>query len=57
MDSPETSVTFGTQDTGQINVKQIEEVIKNEQSRDTGNFGYTIHRTNKLKKNRRGNQE
>jgi len=45
MDSPETPVTLGTQDTRQINVRETEEVIKNGQSRDTGNIGYTRHRT------------
>ena len=47
MDSPETPVTLGTQDTGQINVRETEGVIKNGQSRDIGNIWYTRHRTNK----------
>ena len=47
MNNPETLATLDTQDTGQINVRATEEGIKNEQSRDTGNIGYTRHRTNK----------
>ena len=45
MSSPETPVTLGTQYTGQINLRKTEGVIKNKQSIDTGNIGYTIHRT------------
>jgi len=48
MNSPEIPVTLGTQETGKINVRETEGVIKNEQSRDTGNIGYTRTRTNKL---------
>ena len=44
MDNPETLATLDTQNTGQINEK-IEAAIKNGQSRDTGNIGYTRHRT------------
>ena len=57
MDNPETLVTPGIQNTGQIKVRKTKEVIKNRQSRDTdnkngqsrdtGNTGYTKHRTNK----------
>jgi hypothetical protein len=46
MDNPETLATPGTQDTGRkINVRETEGTIKNGQSRDTGNAGYTRHRT------------
>ena len=41
MDNLEKLATLGTQDTG----RQIEEAIKNGQSRETGNIGYTRHRT------------
>jgi hypothetical protein len=43
MNNPEIMATLGTQDT---------EAIKNEQSRDNGNIGYTRHKTktNKAKK-------
>jgi hypothetical protein len=37
MNNPEIMATLGTQDTG---------AIKNEQSRDNGNIGYTRHRGN-----------
>ena len=37
MNNPEMMATLGTQDTG---------AIKNEQSRDNGNIGYTRHRDN-----------
>jgi hypothetical protein len=50
MDNTETLTTLGTHDTGrkQTNKQTIEKtegVIKNEQSRDTDNIGYTRHRT------------
>jgi len=57
MDIPEKLATLGTQNTGQINVTETEGVIKNGQSRETGNIGYTRHRTNKRYRNRRGNQD
>jgi len=43
----ETETTWGTQDTGQINVTEHLGNIKYGQSRDTYNIGYTRHRTNK----------
>ena len=43
MDNRETHTTLGTQDTGQINVRENLGNIKNEQSRDTDNIGYTRH--------------
>ena len=46
MDNPETLATLGTQDTEQIHVRDTQRAIKNGQSRDTGNIGYTRHRTN-----------
>ena len=46
MDNPETLATLGTQDTGQRLEKTVR-IIKNGQSRDTGNIGHTRHRTNK----------
>ena len=49
MNNAETLATLGTHDTGrkQTNKYTLEKsgVIKNEQSRDTGNIGYTRHRT------------
>jgi hypothetical protein len=49
MGNPEKLATLGTQDTRQINVREYR--IKNGQSRETGNIGYTRHRTksNKIK--------
>ena len=47
MDNLETQTTLGTPDTGQINVTENLGNIKNGQSRDTDNIGYTRHRTNK----------
>jgi len=46
-DNPEKLATFGTQDTGQINVRECRRSNEKEQSRETGNIGYTRHRTNK----------
>ena len=45
--NPEKLATLGTQDTGQINVREYRRVMKKGQSRETGNIGYTRHRTNK----------
>ena len=47
---PDTLATLGTQDTGQTvgsnyTLEKINEAIKHVQSRDTGNIGYTRHRT------------
>ena len=48
MDNPEKLATYGTQDTGQINVREYGRAIKKkEQSRETSNIGYTRHKTNK----------
>ena len=46
-DNQEKLVTLGTQDTGQINVREYPRGNKKGQSRETGNIGYTRHRTNK----------
>ena len=43
MNNPEKLTTLGTQDTGRRQTKQG--AIKNGQSRETGNIGYTRHRT------------
>ena len=43
MNNPEIMATLGTQDTG---------AIKNEQSRDDGNIGYTRHRVIKNEQSR-----
>ena len=45
-DNPEKLATLGTQDTGQINVREYRRDYKKGQSRETGNIGYTRHRTN-----------
>ena len=44
-DNPEKLATLGTQDTGQINVREYRRVNTKGQSRETGNIGYTRHRT------------
>ena len=44
-DNPEELTTQGTQDTGQINVREYRRDNKKGQSRETGNIGYTRHRT------------
>ena len=44
-DNPES--TLGAQDTGQINVREYRRGNKKVQPRETGNIGYTRHRTNK----------
>ena len=55
MDNPKKQATLGTQDTGQ-KLEKTEGAIKNLQFKETGNIGYTRHRT-KVRENRRGNQE
>ena len=55
MGNPETLVTLGTQDTGQ-RLEKTQGKIKNGQSRDTGNIGYTRNRT-KVREITRANQE
>ena len=55
MDNPETLATLGTQVTGQ-RLEKTKETIDNGQPRDTGNIGYTRHRT-KGRENQRDNQE
>ena len=45
-DNPEKLATLGTQDTGQINVREYRRDYKKGQSRETGDIGYTRHRTN-----------
>jgi hypothetical protein len=59
MDNPETQVTPSTQDTGRKKtLENTEGAIKNGQSRDTGNAGYTRHRTKiNVREYRRDNQE
>ena len=44
MDNAEKLVTLGIQDTGQ-RLEKTKGAIKNGQSRETGNTGYTRHRT------------
>ena len=53
--NPETLVTLATQDTGQ-RLEKTQGQIKNGQSRDTGNIGYTRQRT-KVRENPWANQE
>ena len=48
MDNPETLTTLGTQDTGQ-RLEKTKGAIKNGQSRDTDNSGYTSPRAKKSK--------
>ena len=55
MDNPKKLATLGTQDTGQ-RLEKPEGAIKNGQSKETGNIGYTRHMT-KVRENRRGKQE
>ena len=55
MDNTETLATLGSQDTGQ-RVELTKGTIKNRKPRDTGNIGYTSHRT-KVIENQRDNQE
>ena len=46
-DNPEKLATQGTQDTGQINVRECRRDNKKGQSRETGNIGYTRRRKTK----------
>ena len=55
MDNPEKLATLGTHDTGQ-RLEKTERAIKNGQSKETDNIGYTCHRSN-VRENRTGNQE
>ena len=45
-DNPEKLATYDTQDTGQIHVREYRRGYVKEQSRETGNTGYTRHRKN-----------
>ena len=49
MDNPETLAILGTQDTEE-RLEKTKGAIKNGQSRDSGNIGYTRHRT-KIREN------
>ena len=51
MDNLQTHTTFGAKDKGQINVRENLGNIKNGQSRDTYNIGYTRHRTINVREN------
>ena len=53
MDNPKKLATLDTQDTG-LRLEKTEGAIKNGQSNETGNIGYTRHRT-KVRENRKGN--
>ena len=44
-DNQEKLATLGTQDKGQINVREYRRGNEKGQSRETGNIGYTRHRT------------
>jgi len=46
-DNPEKLEKYGTQDTAQINVGEYRRGYGKVQSRETGNIGYTRHRTHK----------
>jgi len=54
MDNLETQTTFGTQDTGQINVTENLGNIKYGKSRDTDNIGYTRHSATQTKQTMQG---
>ena len=45
--NPEKLATLGTQDTGQINVREYRRGNEKGQSRHSGNIGYSRHRKNK----------
>ena len=45
-DNPEKLATWGTQDTGQIHVREYRRGSEKGKTRETGNIGYTRHRTN-----------
>ena len=53
-DNSEKLATQGTQDTGQINVREYRRGNKKRQSKETGNIGYTRHRTNKCQRTPKG---
>jgi hypothetical protein len=55
MGNTETLLTLGTQDTGK-RLEKTQGQIKNGQSRDIGNIGYTRHRA-KVRENSRANQK
>ena len=48
MDNPEKLTTQGTQDTGQINVREYRRAITNGQSKETDNIGFTRRRRNNI---------
>ena len=49
-ENPKKLTKQGTQDTGEINVRENREDNKKGQSRETGHIGYTRHRTNKCQR-------
>ena len=49
-DNPEKLATQGTSDRGQINVREYRRGNTKGQSRETGNIGYTRHRTSKCQR-------
>ena len=46
-DNPDKLAALGTQDTGQINVREYRRGNEKGQFRETGSIGYTRQRTNK----------
>ena len=46
-DNSDKLATLGTENTGQTNVREYRRGNEKGQSRETGNIGYTRHRTNK----------